>query len=633
MIVRIRQFAKSWVAAILIGLLAISFAVFGLDDVFQPRGGDWVVQVGSRTVTGGEFRRVFDAQKAQLQQQTGQTVSNQEVVERGLHVRLLDELASNEAFLASLQKIGVVPSDPLVLQEIRKLPVFFDPVTGRFDQKAYETQLAQNQFTPDRFEARLRDDIAELHYGSGVLAGLRAPRVYAAAAQVFESEVRDLSLALVHPGLVGAVPAPTDAQLTTFMQENADRLRRPELRALSVVRFNPQDLAAQVTVDPAEVQRRFEFRRESLSTPERRTLIQVPAKTAQAAAQAAQRLRAGEAPAAVARAGGVEPVSYDNAPQSAIADRRVAEAAFRLQPGEVSQPIRGELGFSVVKLTAITPGQTVTLEQVRPQIEADVRAEAAGERIYEVVQRYEEAREGGASLVEGARKAGVPALSLAPLSQQGADERGQPVALEPELLRAAFELPAGGESEVIDLGKGRYAALRVDRVLPPALPRLADVRAEMAQVWTIRETQKRIRERADAIAAQVRSGGALQAVAQQAGAPFTRYANLQRSGEGSPVPPQVVATAFSTKRGDIFTADQPQVGVIVGRVDAVRFPPATAAAGSLEQRRPALSLDLINQLGETVRGAARRLMKVRTNPERAAIALGVTPEAKGEPAR
>jgi peptidyl-prolyl cis-trans isomerase D len=152
------------------------------------------------------------------------------------------------------------------------------------------------------------------------VAGLRAPRLYAAAAQVFESEVRDLSLALVHPGLIGEVPQPTDAQLTTFMRENAANLRRPEFRALTIVRFEPpaQAAAAQTPVDPAEVQRRFEFRRESLSTPERRTLVQVPARTAEAAAQAAQRLRAGEAPGAVARALGVEAVTFNSVPATAI---------------------------------------------------------------------------------------------------------------------------------------------------------------------------------------------------------------------------------------------------------------------------------------------------------------------------
>jgi peptidyl-prolyl cis-trans isomerase D len=335
------------------------------------------------------------------------------------------------------------------------------------------------------------------------------------------------------------------------------------------------------------VQRRYEFRRDSLSRPELRTLVQIPVRNAQAAAQVAQRLQAGENPNAIAQSLKVEPVRYERAPATAIADQRVAEAAFRLQPGQVSGPIQGQLGMSVVQVTAVVPGQTVTLEQARPALEAQIRAEAAQERVSEVIQRFEEAHEGGSTLVEAARAVNVPALSIAPISQGGRDERNQPVQLEPQLLQAAFEQPVGGESDIIEGRRGplRLGAGRPDH--PAAVPPLAAVRNELAQVWQIRQVRQRMQQRADALATQARGGAPLQTVAQQAGAPFTRFPGMQRASEGSAVPPEVAAAAFGVKQGEIFTAPDPQGGIIVGRVDTIRFPPAPQAAAGLEARRPA----------------------------------------------
>lgn len=634
MLARLRAILKSWVALVLLGLLIVSFAIFGIEDVFQPRGGDWVVRAGDRTISGQEFQRLFDNYRQQAQQQSGQPLTTEAAVDRGLHLRILEELASSEAFAALLDKIGLKPADSLVIDEIKKAPMFFNPVSGVFQREIYERELATNGLTPERFEGFLRDEIAQSHFVSGVVAGLRAPRAYAAAAGVFEGEVRDVSLALVHPGLIERPAPPTDAQLAAFMNENAERLRRPELRALTVVRFNAADLARTLPVDPAEVQRQFEFRRESLSTPERRTLVQIPAPSEAAARTAAQQLRAGQDPAAVARSLGRSAIPYDNVPLTAIVDRRVGEAAFRLPAGQVSEPIQGELGWSVVQVRGITPGKQANFEEARPQIEAELRADAAEARVSALVEQYEQARESGANLVEAARRAGVPTLSLAPVSREGRGLDGQQVALPPQLLQAAFDLPQGGESDVEEIGPGQYAAVRVDRRIPPALPALNEVRAPLTQAWLQTEVGRRLQARADALAAAARRGGTLEAAARAIGAPVTRVPGLRRSGEGSPVPPQTLGEIFAARPGEIFTSGgSGQPGVLVGRVEAVRFPGAAQIAAGVDARRPAVSLDLLQELGEAARRFARSEVRTRTNPERAALALGVAPEDAGQSGR
>ena len=117
-------------------------------------------------------------------------------------------------------------------------------------------------------------------------------------AAIYALESRDAAYFAIEPASVPQPPAPTDAQLTQLMKENAAQLTRPEFRQLSVVRFSPTQVAANMPIDPAELQKRFNFRKDTLSSPETRTVIQIPAKDAADRAKIAGALAKGGDPAA-----------------------------------------------------------------------------------------------------------------------------------------------------------------------------------------------------------------------------------------------------------------------------------------------------------------------------------------------
>ena len=449
MLSNIRAFAKSPSAAVLIGLLVVSFAVFGITDVFKGRvAGDAVITAGSRNLSPADFKREFDGYKSRVEQQVGQPITVEAAAANGLDRRVLEGLAGREAFAELVRKIGIVPSDKFIVQEINKIPAFFDQVSGRFDRKAYEQRLGENGLTPAKFESIMRDEIAQQHVGTGLVAGLRVPRAYTALGAIYAMESRDIAYFPVEPSSVPQPPAPTDAQLTAFMKENAAQLTRPEFRVLTVVRFSPQLVSSAITIDEAELKKRFDFRKDTLSTPETRTVLQIPAKDPATAQQIGQRLTKGETPAAIAKSLGVEVLTYDNKPKTAIPDRKIADAAFRMLPGQMA-PVPGDLGLAVVKVVSATPGRAVTLDEVRPVLEAEIRKDAAAEKVYALTQAYDDAHQGGSSLPDAAQKAGVPSVTIGPLAKTGRDLQGQPVqGLTQKLVETAFNLPAGGESEV-----------------------------------------------------------------------------------------------------------------------------------------------------------------------------------------
>jgi peptidyl-prolyl cis-trans isomerase D len=320
-----RVFAKSWVAAVLIGLLIVAFAVFGIRDVFGHNVSNSVIIAGTRKVSQIEFRREFEQMRKRAEQQMGQPVSAEVAAQNGLDRQILQGLATRESFAELLRKIGIRPSDKLVADQIGKIPDFADRVSGRFDKKLYQQLLAQNELTPETFESHLRDAMAQQHAVAALGNSLQAPRAYAALAAIYALENRDLTYLTIEPSSMPKPAEPTDAQLTAFMKENAAQLTLPEFRVLTVVNFSPALVAANLPVDEAEVKKRYEFKKDTFSTPETRTLVQIPAKDAATGAAIAARLVAGRRRHHLRRQAAVG----DRRPQ---AGRRSVQAAAR--PGQ-----------------------------------------------------------------------------------------------------------------------------------------------------------------------------------------------------------------------------------------------------------------------------------------------------------
>src|SRR5690606_26812310 len=136
-------------------------------------------------------------------------------------------------------------------------------------------------------------------------------------------------------------------------------------------------------------------------------------------------------------------------------------------------------------------------------------------------------------LAAAAQQVGVPAMTVGPVTRQGVDEQGRPVpGLTPAILEQAFSLPAGGEGDLTDAGEGESFAVKVERVVPPAMPPLAEVRTELARGWSARGTARRMEARANELAERVRKGESLEAVAASAGLKVSRAEGLSRQTAG-----------------------------------------------------------------------------------------------------
>jgi peptidyl-prolyl cis-trans isomerase D len=635
----LRSTARNPVAIALMGLLVLVFLILGVGggsrfpDIFASAGADSVVTAGGHSMSTRDFRQVFDQQKQRMEQQAQQTVPVDVLVQNGFDQQLLNAIAQDEAEAEVLTRAGIVPGPALIGEEIKKLPFAFDKVTGKFSEQQFAQFLASQGLTPRQAEAELSDELAQRHFAAAVEAGFRAPRIYAALSAVTGLENRDISYFTLDAKAVPQPAAPTDAQLLAFMKEHAAQLMRPEMRVISVVRFSAKAMEPGVTVDPAAVQKEFAFKKDTMSTPERRSLVQIPVKTAAQAAQAAGRLRAGEDPAAIAKSFGAEPVSYADAPQSAIADPKVAAAAFALSQGQVSGPVQGELGLAVLKVSKITPGAAASFESARPRIEADLRTKGGQKAAYDLSQKFDDARQAGSSVMDAARKAGVTPVTVGPVTADGLDADAKPnTLLNPAILKTAFAHAAGEDTDLQDAGPGEYFALHVDRVLPPSLPPLTDKRPELVNAYVHQGYLQALKTRADALTAQIRAGAAIDQVAAQAGGHVVHQSGMQRiqAEQYKDLGREFLIAIFTAKPGDVFAAAAPS-GVFIGKLDAVRPGDVTTMARALGAIEGRVSQNYLKDLMNSVKNAARQDTKVTINLALARRTLGVDPTLATRP--
>ena len=632
MLANIRALSKSWFVGGLLLLLVVAFAVTGMNDVFTGAVDNAVISAGKHKIDGAEFKRRFDAQKRDLEQQNG-PISPEMIVAGGLDVQVLRILAGQESVAEMARRMGLHGSDEQIAAELRKSQALFNPITGKFDPEIYASRLAEIGTTPAKYETLLRDEIATNHLLTGLAIGFRAPRIYAASIGAFAVEQRDVAFLVVDPSMVARPAAPTDADLATFMQQNADRLRRPEFRRLSIVEFNPAGLEAAAVVDPADVQKRFEFRKDTLARPETRTIVQISASDAAQAAGIAGRLAKGEDPAAVAKALNRPIATLADRPRSALTDPKIAEAAFSLQPGQASAPIAAGLGFVVLKVTNVTPGQAVDFATEKPKIEAEIRAAFAQDKIDGQIEAFDTAHTAGNSFAASAAKAGVTVRTVGPVTAQGQGQDGAPVqGLNPAILKTAFELSGGADSDIQEAGGGVSYAVRVESIVPPALPALAEIKPQLTEAYFARKTVDAVNARAAALSERLRKGEAIDAVAASAGAAVQRIAGLDRLRASQD--PEVAKTVggdllnkmFSVKAGEVFTADAGAPRVAVAKLQAIRAGDASLAGRVTEAQRADLSRQLFQGLQGQAQDYAFKKVKTRTDLARARTAIGIAPD-------
>jgi peptidyl-prolyl cis-trans isomerase D len=617
MLQTLRALTRGWVAYVLLFLLAVAFAIWGVNGVFSGAGTNDLATLGGRSVTPAQLTRELDL-AVRNQRNQGQDVTRQDAIDAGFHSQLLDAIIGRTAMHNLADKLGVSVGDAEVAARIREIPMVLNPITGSFDETAYNAFLQQLGYSQADFETEFRYDLTTQMMMQSLLSGVRAPSSFGSLVLAYAGETRVITIA--EGAARGAVPAPTEAQVQAFYEENQERLRLPEFRALTLVVARPADFAARVNIPEARLREEYEARRAALVQPERRSFIRITATNEAQATEIAARLSRGESPDAVASSAGLQVVRGENQAREEVLDARVAEAVFAGQANAPARVVRGELSpFVVVRVTGVTPGSTRSFESVRDELREFLAADEAGALLDAAVGAFEDARGAGANIADAARQAGLPTLSIPSVEAQGRDQRGEAVAAlaeQAQVLDAAFSTNEGEASDFVPMGDADVV-VSVDRIIPASVRPLSEVRASLIEAWRSRERARMMRELGDTVVQAVRGGRTFAEAARASGFRVVVNAQAVNRQMAANLPANGLAgQIFAANEGDVLSDVRVDGNaVLVAVVERINRVDPSADPQALETARAQVQEGLSESVAEALQQDIVERANVRRNED------------------
>lgn len=556
MLESMRAHLTGWPVKIMLGLLIVAFAVWGIGDVFRGGlGGDAVAEVGGLEVSSMEVRRAFESNYRELQQRTGNTIDRRQAVQFGLMQQSLQELVGERLVAAHARDLAITVPDTALSAQVRDDPLFRS--AGGFDRDRVELVARSQGMTEDTLLESIRADLVRRELIRTLTDPVVAPELLARELWHHGNETR-IGRALVVLADRIPIAAPDDAALTAYLEQNKSRWQRPELRDLTIVQLRPADLADEVGVDEADIRAEYDSRIGEFREPERREVAQLLAADEATAKEAADLVAAGRTFAGVAELLAERGVTTEalGAMTREQLPGPLGDAVFGLAVGEVSPPVSSGFGWHLFRLDAILPEATRPLEAVRAQLAEELRLRAAADRLPDLANTLEDAIAGGASLEEAATQAGVEPSSLATIDRAGNDSEGRPFAdqVAPEILPVAFETGLGEISPLGETADGGYFAVRVDAIKPAATRDLADIREPLTGAWTAEQQLQQARSVAEELRKRAAAGESLDALQQASPGTALRAIGPVRRGAAGQSPeltPAAVAALFERAPGEV----------------------------------------------------------------------------------
>lgn len=612
MLETMRTKAASWVVKILAVFLILSFAAWGIGDIFTrvTAPEQKVAEVGGVKITPQQLNIQFRRDLARLRSVLGTEIDPDQARDLGMMERSLEQLIEGQLLALEGNRLGILVSDDEIRTRIAQEPAFRNQL-GQFDQGVYQLTLSQNGLNEQTYVASLREQIIRSRITGALAVGAGAPKPLTEALYAYRYEKRVAEFVRFPREGAGEVPQPDEAALADFHQKHAETFSAPERRDLTVAYIDPAEIAADIKPGDDRIEEEFERRKPQLVRPEKRKLVQLVARDEATARRAYEAVQAGTAFADAARDITRQPVETLDLGTVTPADLTpdLAKTAFELAEGAISEPVRSPLGWHIIKVEKIEPGHEPTLAEVREQMAQEAARELAADEAIRIANRFEDRLAGGADLDAAASAVNAKIIKVSGLAADGTATSGQvpeTLAKDPKFLQLAFGSNQGSQSSLTESADGGYYIVRVDAVTPRTLRPLAEVRNEVAEAWRRDKLDELARKKAEALLEQVRSGTPIKDAAAAArlktetSRPFTRIA----FGPQSPVPEGLAAAMFKLKLREADMAPN-QEGYAVGQlVEIIPADPASDKSGADEiaqEIRGSIAGDIIAEFTTALR--------------------------------
>ena len=270
----LRKSASTWLVKGFLGILVLSFAIWGIGDIFRLKPDSAVVTIGDASVTGVEFLNEFNKDVRRLQRQFGPSFDSEQARALGFVDRTLQRLTQRSLFDQEVRRLGLTVTTEQVAREIRGNPMFQNDL-GSFDPFLFERTLAQNGYTEAGFVAASKGDGSRAQLLNAVTGGVVSADALVDAIHRDRQEKRVFEILTLRRDALSGIAEPDEATLADFHRKNQNRFMAPEYRDLAYLTLRPDQLTGEIHVSDEDIAQAYENRKAEFTKTEFRTVEQI----------------------------------------------------------------------------------------------------------------------------------------------------------------------------------------------------------------------------------------------------------------------------------------------------------------------------------------------------------------------
>jgi peptidyl-prolyl cis-trans isomerase D len=583
---------------LLLALLIVAFAIWGIGDVVRRSGQGAVATVGKTEIRPEEFRQAYEDEMQSVARRLGRKLTPEQAKLLGIESRALARLIGFASLDLHASALGLAVSDNVVATVVRSDPAF--EVAGKFSPQRFRQLLSQYGYSSEAqyVQARKRDIMRE-QLTETLGAGLLPQATLLDAMHRYRNETRVIEFLAPDYDKLIKKAEPTEAQLREFYQQNLRQYIALEQRKANVLLLSRAEALSRAPVTDEEVKAAYEATKDTFNIPEKRKIAQFTFPDKAAADKAyAELSKAKNFDEAADKLGfPAADVDLGLLTRAEMIDPKIAEVAFSVKKNELSQPVQGKFSVALVRVTDIQGGKQRTFDDVKAEIRERLASERVGPKLGELHDKGDAERAKGKPLKDIGESLKLPYIEVAGITRLGKSADGKTVidhADAGRIAEALFEATAGVETETLDLSDGGYAWFELVSVTPERQKTFEEVKTELTANYLEAERRKEIIALAAKQVARLEAGEKLEAIAKDlGGAKIERTKAIKRTEAPPPALPAAgVQQAFAMPKGgaaQVPTQDgAAQVIIRVG--DVIPAPPATP------EQAEALKADLAKQL-------------------------------------
>lgn len=532
MLSQMRERTRGIIAAILGLVIAVPLVITGLYGYINGPANPPVAEVDGVEISNRALEEAYRRERQRIEQMFGGQLDPSIFKERDIRRQALDSLVDEAVLRKHIETGGMRVSDQALVDFIHSQPYFQED--GRFSRERYESALVGIGMTPAMYEQRLRSYQALDQFREGIQASALITDAELDRLLALQRQQRELAFTVIDADDFKDQVNLTDDEVKAYYEANRENYKLPEKVKLAYVELTPAAVSDKIEISEDEVKARYEeVKAEDFTEGGQRLvrhiLLQLPENASEAeVAKATEQLRtwrqqvlSGQADfAALAKQHSQDPGSAQQggdlgAIQPGMMVAEFEKAAYALQQGEISEPVRTQFGLHLVQATKVEPERVKPFEEVKEELRQEMIAERQTNQLIDLGNRLANLTyEHPDTLDNAAKTLGLEVKTTDWVTRGGAEEG---IAADPKVVEAAFSdevLRDRRNSTVIDLGEKGQAVVRVIEHQPAEVQPLEQVADAVRRQLTAEKMAAAARQMAESLSEQVKAGQSLAAAAQ-----------------------------------------------------------------------------------------------------------------------